>query len=134
MNTAPGASARIRLRHDAEERLRALAGPGHLEQVLDNVLSNALGVSPDHGTITVRSGREAGKAVIEVADRGPGLAAADRQRAFDRFWRGPALTGRSGSGLGLAIVKQLVADDGGTASLHEDEHGGLCVRIVLRAA
>ncbi|WP_158849792.1 sensor histidine kinase [Saccharothrix deserti] len=125
----------IRLRHDAADPdLRALAGHGHLEQVLDNVLSNALGVSPDHATITVSSRREAQKAVIEVTDQGPGLTAADRRRAFDRFWRGPGLTGRSGSGLGLAIVKQLVSDDGGTVSLHETEHGGLCVRIVLRAA
>jgi signal transduction histidine kinase len=125
----------IRLRQDAADPdLRALAGHGHLEQVLDNVLSNALAVSPDDATITVRSRREARSAVIEVVDQGPGLTPADRRRAFDRFWRGPGLTGRSGSGLGLAIVKQLVADDGGSASLHENEHGGLCVRIVLRSA
>ncbi|ONI83580.1 two-component sensor histidine kinase [Saccharothrix sp. ALI-22-I] len=125
----------IRLRHDAADPdLRALAGHGHLEQVLDNVLSNALGVSPDNATITVVSRRKADKAVIDVIDQGPGLPAADRQRAFDRFWRGPGLTGRSGSGLGLSIVKQLVTDDGGTVSLHEPETGGLCVRIVLRAA
>ena len=125
----------IRLRHDtADPGLRALVGPGHLEQVLDNVLSNALAVSPDDTSITVVSRREAGKAVIEVVDRGPGLTAADQQRAFDRFWRGPALTGRSGSGLGLAIVKQLVSDDGGAVSLHRAEHGGLRVRIALRAA
>jgi signal transduction histidine kinase len=48
---------------------------------------------------------------------------AEKVRAFDRFWRGRGLTGRTGSGLGLAIVKQLVTDD-----------GGLCVRISLRAA
>ena len=125
----------VRLDHDiADQKLCALASPGHLEQVLDNVLSNALEVSPDRGTVTVRTHRDAGKAVIEVIDQGPGLPAADRHRAFDRFWRGPGLTGRSGSGLGLAIVKQLVSDDGGTVTLAEADTGGLCVRIMLRLA
>jgi len=118
----------------ADQKLCALVSPGHLEQVLDNVLSNALEVSPDHGTVLVRTHRDAAKAVIEVIDQGPGLPAADRHRAFDRFWRGPGLTGRSGSGLGLAIVKQLVSDDGGTVTLDEADAGGLCVRIMLRLA
>lgn len=123
----------VTLRHDfADPELRALSSPGHLEQVLDNVLSNALEVSPDTGVITVRIRKSGDKAIIEVIDEGPGMSAADRQRAFDRFWRGKGLTGRSGSGLGLAIVKQLVSDDGGTVTLDEAETGGLCVRIALR--
>jgi two-component system, OmpR family, sensor kinase len=125
----------VSLRHElTDPDLRALTTPGHLEQVLDNVLSNALEVSPDNATITVRSFRKDGKAVSEVLDQGPGMPAADRQRAFGRFWRGRGLTGSGGSGLGLAIVKQLVTDDGGTVSMHEAETGGLRVRIVLRAA
>jgi two-component system OmpR family sensor kinase len=124
----------VTLHHElTDPDLRALASPGHLEQVLDNVLSNALEVSPDDATITVRSVREDAKAICEIVDHGPGMPAADRQRAFDRFWRGRGLTGSGGSGLGLAIVKQLVTDDGGTVSLHESETGGLRVRIALRA-
>ncbi|RSM88681.1 sensor histidine kinase [Kibdelosporangium aridum] len=110
-----------------------LVSPGNLEQVLDNVLSNALEVSPDGATIGVRSRHEGDQVVLEVSDEGPGLPEADRQRAFDRFWRGPGTTGPSGSGLGLAIVKQLVTDDGGTVSLTSAAGGGLCVRISLRA-
>jgi two-component system, OmpR family, sensor kinase len=125
----------VTLRHDLADRdLRALASPGHLEHVLDNVLSNALEVSPDDATISVRTFRENGKAICDIVDQGPGMPAADRQRAFDRFWRGRGLTGSGGSGLGLAIVKQLVTDDGGTVSLHDAETGGLRVRIALRAA
>ncbi|MER5206091.1 HAMP domain-containing sensor histidine kinase [Streptomyces sp. NPDC002825] len=123
----------IVLTGDAETLPRVLAGPGNLDQVLDNVLSNALEVSPDRGTITVRM--EAGgpeEAVLEVLDQGPGMSAAEQARAFDRFWRGQGLTGRSGSGLGLAIVKQLVTDDGGGVALRDAPGGGLCVRIVLR--
>jgi two-component system, OmpR family, sensor kinase len=111
--------------------LRVLATPGHLEQVLDNVLSNALEVSPDGGTIRVRTSRPG---TVDVLDDGPGLPAADRLRALDRFWRGQGLTGKGGSGLGLAIVKQLVADDGGTVSLEEEPGHGLCVRIRLTPA
>ncbi|MFE7583351.1 sensor histidine kinase [Streptomyces gardneri] len=119
----------------AEEGPRVLAGPGNLDQVLDNILSNALEVSPDRGTITVRV--EAGgpeEAVLEVLDQGPGMSAAEQARAFDRFWRGQGLTGRTGSGLGLAIVKQLVTDDGGRVALRDAPGGGLCVRIGLRTA
>ncbi|MFF3847023.1 sensor histidine kinase [Streptomyces sp. NPDC002328] len=121
---------------DADDRPLVLASPGHLDQVLDNVLSNALEVSPDGGTITVRTGPGAGarEVVLSVADEGPGMSDAEKSRAFDRFWRGQGLTGRSGSGLGLAVVRQLVTDDGGTVTLTDAPGGGLCVRIALRAA
>ncbi|MGX2993343.1 ATP-binding protein [Streptomyces sp. JNUCC 64] len=116
-----------------DDRLHVLAGPGNLDQVLDNVLSNALEVSPDGGTITVRLATADGDgALIEVLDQGPGMSAAEQSRAFDRFWRGQGLTGRSGTGLGLAVVKQLVTDDGGTVTLRDAPHGGLCVGIGLR--
>ncbi|MFD8207951.1 sensor histidine kinase [Streptomyces sp. NPDC059695] len=123
----------IVLTGEADDLPRVLAGPGNLDQVLDNVLSNALEVSPDRGTITVRmetGGPE--EVVLEVLDQGPGMSAAEQARAFDRFWRGQGLTGRSGSGLGLAIVRQLVTDDGGGVALRDAPGGGLCVRILLR--
>ncbi|MBP2326020.1 signal transduction histidine kinase [Kibdelosporangium banguiense] len=123
----------LRADHTASQQ-EVLVSAGNLEQVLDNVLSNALEVSPEGGTITVRTHREEDDLVLEVSDEGPGLSQAERQRAFDRFWRGRGTTGPSGSGLGLAIVKQLVTDDGGTVSLADAAGGGLCVRICLRAA
>jgi two-component system OmpR family sensor kinase len=122
----------IALTGEADNRLQVLAGPGHLDQVLDNVLSNALDVSPDDGTITVRIDPHHDQVLLEVLDQGPGMSAAEKSRAFDRFWRGQGLTGRSGSGLGLAIVKQLVTDDGGSVTLRDAPGSGLCVRIGLR--
>lgn len=59
---------------------------------------------------------------------------AEKSRAFDRFWRGRGLTGKSGSGLGLAVVRQLATDDGGTVTLTDAPGSGLCVTITLRAA
>ncbi|MCX5605409.1 HAMP domain-containing histidine kinase [Streptomyces phaeochromogenes] len=111
-----------------------LASPGHLDQVLDNVLSNALEVSPDGGTITVEVSSHPDEVVMSVLDQGPGMSDAEKSRAFDRFWRGQGLTGRAGSGLGLAIVKQLVTDDGGTVALRDAPGRGLCVRFSLRRA
>jgi len=111
-----------------------LASPGHLEQVLDNVLSNALEVSPDGATITVRSESRGDEVELTVTDEGPGMSDPDKSRAFDRFWRGQGLTGRTGSGLGLAVVRQLVTDDGGTVALRDAAGGGLVVAITLRAS
>lgn len=129
-----GVTIALRGSGGADGRLLVLASPGHLDQVLDNVLSNALEVSPDGGTITVRAEPRGDEMELTVADGGPGMSDAEKSRAFDRFWRGQGLTGRSGSGLGLAVVKQLVTDDGGTVTLADAPGGGLCVRITLRAA
>ncbi|WP_053852887.1 HAMP domain-containing sensor histidine kinase [Streptomyces sp. NRRL B-24085] len=124
----------IALGGSADGRLLVLAGPGHLDQVLDNVLSNALEVSPDGGRITVEVESRADTVVLSVLDEGPGMSDADKSRAFDRFWRGQGLTGRTGSGLGLAVVRQLVTDDGGTVTLADAPGGGLKVEISLRAS
>ncbi|UUU32121.1 HAMP domain-containing histidine kinase [Streptomyces sp. CA-210063] len=124
----------ITLRGSADGRPLVLASPGHLDQVLDNVLSNALEVSPDGATITVLVEPRGDEVVLSVLDEGPGMSDAEKSRAFDRFWRGQGLTGRSGSGLGLAVVKQLVTDDGGTVALKDAPGGGLCVALTLRAA
>jgi two-component system OmpR family sensor kinase len=69
-----------------------------------------------------------------VTDEGPGMSDADKSRAFDRFWRGQGLTGRTGTGLGLAVVRQLVTDDGGTVALGDAPGSGLSVVITLRAS
>lgn len=124
----------VTLRHTAAAPgITAVTTPGHLEQVLDNVLANALDHSPAGGTVTVSLRRAGNTVAITVTDDGPGLSPADRERAFDRFWRGPGNRDRTGSGLGLAIVKQLVMDDAGTVRLDEAPAGGLAVHIELRA-
>ncbi|MEV5841371.1 HAMP domain-containing sensor histidine kinase [Streptomyces sp. NPDC051985] len=124
----------IALRGSADGRPTVLASPGHLDQVLDNVLSNALEVSPDGGTITVRADTGPDEVTLSVLDEGPGMSDAEKSRAFDRFWRGQGLTGRSGSGLGLSVVRQLLTDDGGTVTLRDAPGGGLWVLITLRAS
>ncbi|MFE9020522.1 sensor histidine kinase [Streptomyces sp. NPDC007808] len=124
----------ITLRGSIDGRLSVLASPGALDQVLDNVLSNALEVSPDGGTITVLVEPHGDVVGVSILDEGPGMSDAEKSRAFDRFWRGQGLTGKAGSGLGLAVVRQLVTDDGGTVALGDAPGGGLSVTISLRAS
>ncbi len=102
--------------------------PGALEQIVDNLLANALRVSPPGTTITLR--RAPGTA-LHVIDQGPGMSDADRERAFDRFWRSSD-SHHDGTGLGLPIVRHLVHTSGGTISLHPAPGTGLDARIRLR--
>ena len=83
--------------------------PGDLDQIIDNLLANALQVAPAGSTVTlvVRPLPRAGVA-LHVIDEGPGLPPEHRARAFDRFWQGPGAD-TANSGLGLAIVRELSA-------------------------
>jgi signal transduction histidine kinase len=100
---------------------------GHLEQVLDNLLANALEEVPPGGTITLTVSAAAARARVTVADTGRGMTAAQQQAAFRRFATGSP----GGTGLGLAIVDRLVTANGGTASLSDTPGGGLTVTIEL---
>jgi signal transduction histidine kinase len=91
--------------------------PGALEQILDNLLSNALRVAPGGSTVTVRVAPVKSLVELHIIDEGPGMDEEQRRRAFDRFWRGPSAKDERGSGLGLAIVRQLAVACGGAAKL-----------------
>ena len=103
-----------------------------LRQVIANLVTNALVHAPG-AAIEVRVQRSNGDAVIEVADRGPGMAESDARRAFERFYRADASRTRhhGGSGLGLSIVDATVRAHGGRASLATSPGGGTTVRVEL---
>jgi signal transduction histidine kinase len=109
------------------------AVPGALEQVLDNLLANALRFTPAGSRVELAIRQAGGWVELHVTDQGPGMPADQRERAFDRFWRGPD-TDREGTGLGLAIVRQLLEASGGTAELRPDPNGGLVAVAHLRPA
>jgi signal transduction histidine kinase len=112
--------------------LAALACPGHLEQVLDNLLANALEATPAGGSVSLSATRFGDGIEIHVVDDGPGMSPADRARAFDRFWRREGAP-HGGSGLGLAIVAQLTRMSGGTAWLNAAPRGGIDAVVRLEA-
>ncbi|MBS2965111.1 HAMP domain-containing histidine kinase [Actinocrinis puniceicyclus] len=109
----PGAMARL--------------GPGDLEQMLDNVLANALEAVPDGGRVLVTVARADRRVLLRVIDNGPGMDEQAKQVAFHRF----ANAGARGSGLGLAIVHRLVNADGGSVRLTDSAGGGLTVELDL---
>jgi signal transduction histidine kinase len=106
-------------------QVRASLGDGHLEQILDNLLANAIDAVPPGGHIRVRCNAAGPVALIVVEDDGPGMSQSQRKAAFRRFFSATP----GGSGLGLAIVHRLVTSNGGRAELSDTPGGGLTVTI-----
>ena len=103
--------------------------PGGLEQILDNLLENAIRASPPGGTIRIRVREALGFGRVDVSDQGPGMTDEEKDAATDRFWRGDPTT--EGTGLGLAIVVQLVLAAGGAFILEDNEPTGLTASFTV---
>ncbi len=106
------------------------AQPTLLERAVLNVLDNATKWSPPEGRVEVTL--EANSSWhLTVTDQGPGIAAEDLPRIFDRFYRAPSARSMPGSGLGLAIVQRVVTAHGGHVSVSSPPAGGTQVDIFL---
>ncbi|MFE7649104.1 sensor histidine kinase [Streptomyces phaeoluteigriseus] len=136
----------VRLASAGDYAGEVLVVPGAVEQILDNLLSNALRVAPPDSTVSLESRRHApherrfpyrptGPAWVElhVMDEGPGMTDEQRRRAFDRFWRAPDAP-KGGTGLGLALVQRLAHASGGEAVLRRAPRGGLDAVVRLPSA
>ncbi|MDQ1430596.1 MAG: hypothetical protein QOF40_1198 [Actinomycetota bacterium] len=114
----------------------ALVTPGRLEQVIDNLLNNALEVAPAGSSVRVTAGARGDMVEVRVSDEGPGMSDEERARAFNRFWQsaGARRDGRPNGhfGLGLSIVRELVVGDGGEIALVPSASGGLEVIVRMR--
>ena len=124
------------IRRIAPEPLMIMASPVLLEQVLFNVLENALGYSEAHTEVQVTLDRAGDMVAIAVADQGCGIAAADLPHIFERFYRGKNGSGRSGHGLGLAITRAFLDLIGGQVEVTSpaEDGKGTRVRILLPRA
>jgi signal transduction histidine kinase len=113
------------VREQAAERNVALKGPGvgrlplvevdghRVQQVLGNLIGNALKFTPPDGCISVFASYDDREVTIHVNDTGPGIPAADLPHVFDRFWHARRGAATRGTGLGLAIVQGIVRAHGG---------------------
>lgn len=127
------ASARL---VDVETALAPIVVTGDVERVrtiVDNLLSNAIKYSPRSGVIEIALAAQDGFAVLDVADHGPGIAAAERERVFDSFYSGkPPPDGKvKGSGLGLAIAREYALAQSGRLEVLDRADGGRGVRFRL---
>lgn len=113
------------------------ADVGRLDQVLSNLVANALRHTAAGGTITLEAKTSQEAVRITVSDTGEGIPAEDLPFIFDRFWRGDRSRSRlagAGSGLGLAIVRQLVQAHGGRIRAESELDQGTTITIELPAA
>jgi len=100
-----------------------------VERVVDNLVGNALKYA--EGPVTVAVQRNGAGAMLEVADEGTGLGAADRERVFQRFFRGSSAAGTQGLGLGLSLVAEVAKWHGGGASVDARRGGGTVFRVTF---
>ena len=126
---------RVALARELEPAV-ASADPRALDQILLNLVDNAIKYSSEGGHVTVRVKEREGRVVIEVQDDGPGIPAAHLDRIYERFYR--VDKGRSrdqgGTGLGLSIVKHLVQRMGGEVSVESRVGHGSTFRVSLASA
>jgi signal transduction histidine kinase len=108
------------------------ADPERLEQVVVNLLTNALKFSPADEAVEVAVSGDTGGVAIEVADRGPGIPTSERELVFTAFYRSPSVPESvGGTGLGLAVSKGIVDAHGGEIAVMDRAGGGTIVRVTL---
>jgi two-component system, OmpR family, sensor kinase len=125
---AEAVAGRAAARVSACEPVTVRGAPDALRRALDNLLDNAELHGPRGGEVTVSLTVSGATAALAVRDEGPGLAPADLEHAFERFWRARDATDRPGSGLGLAIVRATAQRHSGRVTVD-----GSTVAIVLPA-
>jgi signal transduction histidine kinase len=122
----------VRLHADGPAGVVATAVAGHLEQVLDNLVDNALQATPAGGGVAVRWAARPGAVEVTVDDDGPGLGSLDPEAAFERFRTSRRTSG--GTGLGLPIARALARAGGGDVTLERSPSGGVRARVLLQPA
>jgi signal transduction histidine kinase len=121
---------------EVQPEVIAQADASAVERIIVNLLSNAAKYSPRGTPIHVELIRAADRAILSVADRGPGIPVEERSRVFDLFYRvdGPSTQAVRGVGIGLALVAELTALLDGTVIAEENPGGGALLRVSIPLA
>ena len=135
----------ISVTRNLQEKAFVQAGQEILEEVIENILDNAIGFSPANGTITVTLTKSGSTVDLRIEDQGPGIDPKKIDRIFDRYFSlrpNPELdTGKSRTGLilphaglGLWIVRRNIEALGGMVAATNRTGGGLCIHLALPAS
>jgi two-component system OmpR family sensor kinase len=119
--------------HEFRDSLNVCGSEDALRILFNNLVDNAIRYTPEGGRVTAAVVREDDTVRAVVEDTGPGIPEEERERVFDRFYRGRSADA-SGTGLGLAIVAQVAEMHRGVVTLEATAAGGLRVRVQLPAA
>jgi signal transduction histidine kinase len=125
--TDRAARAGIRIELECDEGVEVPVRPRMLRVVASNLVENALRYAGEGTTFTLAARREDGRVMVVGSDDGPGVAAEDLRRLFERFYRADRARSSRGTGLGLAIVKHIAVSAGGTVEASETPRGGLTI-------
>jgi signal transduction histidine kinase len=124
-----------RLQLQAERQMTVVGDPELLRSGFENVLRNAIRHAPPDSAVEIRARRDGSDFLVEVSDRGPGVAPEYLERIFEPFFRAPATAATtSGSGLGLAIARRVFATHDGEIAAAERPGGGLVMTVRLKSA
>jgi two-component system, OmpR family, sensor kinase len=131
-------AADVKLRFEAARPVHAVVDPALVDQLLWNLLDNAIKFTPAGGSVEVGVSARDHQVEIVVEDTGPGIPEKDRERIFDRFYRADTARTHSvdnpGTGLGLAIVRAIARAHGGEARAGAGRNGGASFRITFPTA
>ena len=116
---------------DLPAHLQVRADYARIQQVIANLLDNALKYSDDSGQVTITARRENANAVITVADTGIGIPAHEIDKIWDRLYRGDRSRSQRGLGLGLSFVRAIVQAHGGTVHVQSEVNKGSTFTVIL---
>ena len=133
---ARGDAAQVAVSLEVDPSAVALGDPGDLEEVIENLVDNAIKYGRPGSTVRIAGERAGARVLLRVIDDGPGIAATHLPRIFERFYRvDPGRSReRGGTGLGLSIVQHLVESMGGTVAVESDVGHGCRFTVDLPAA
>lgn len=127
-----GANGHVPIERELEPDLPVAVDPGEIERIVRNLVDNAVRYGGSSPHVSIRTRRHDGEATLEVRDNGPGIAAAERDRIFEPFYRiaGPTHD-QQGTGLGLSIASDLASRNGGRLTVTSTPGSGSVFRLAL---